>query len=82
MTKKLFLLCFLSFALGGCVTQVGGNESGGIVTGNGLTMATQTKFQAAEADCKKYNKRAIVKNISAWNGTLSYECVEIQSNVK
>ena len=63
-------------ALAGCAsTTVGGNGAGGVVTGNGWTMGTQKKFAAAEADCAKYGKQARVMKVSAWDGTLRYECV-------
>ncbi|WP_293679004.1 hypothetical protein [uncultured Phenylobacterium sp.] len=72
-------LIAVGLLVAGCAsTTVGGNEAGGVVTGSGLTMATQEKFAAAEADCAKYGKLARVTKVSAWDGTLSYECVQKQ----
>ena len=78
MRRLVLLLAVASSALiqGGCATTAGGNEAGGVVTGNGMTMATQKKFAVAEAECAKYGKIARVKKISVWDGTLNYECVE------
>ena len=75
--KRVVLAALTGSALmlAGCATTVGGNEAGGVVTGNGVTMSTQKKFAAAEADCAKYGKVARVKKVSAWDGTLTYECV-------
>lgn len=52
-----------------------GNEAGGVVPGNGITMATKAKFDAAQVECAKFGKLARVKKISAWDGTMTYECV-------
>ncbi len=75
--KRVVLLALTGSALiaSGCATTVGGNEAGGVVTGSGVTMSTQKKFAAAEADCAKYGKVARVQKVSAWDGTLTYECV-------
>jgi len=68
-------------ALSGCAqTVAGANEAGGIITGNGVTMATKKAFTIAEAECAKYSKIARVTGQSAWDGTLRYECVTKPTN--
>ena len=75
MKRLLFAPAGSAFMLASCASTLGGNEAGGVVTGNGITMSTQAKFNAAQADCAKYGKLARVKKISAWDGTLTYEYV-------
>lgn len=61
--------------LAGCASTATGNEAGGVVPGNGITMATKAKFDAAQVECAKFGRLARVKKISAWDGTMTYECV-------
>ena len=61
--------------LAGCASAATGNEVGGVVPGNGVTMGTKAKFEAAEAECAKYGKSARVRKQSIWDGTMTYECV-------
>ena len=65
----------LLLALTGCAQTVAGNEAGGIITGNGVTMATGKAVRMADEDCAKYGKIARVKSQSEWDGALRYECV-------
>lgn len=70
----------IMLALAGCAQTVAGNEAGGIITGNGVTMATKKALTLAEADCAKYGKIARVMGQSAWDGALRYECVAKPTN--
>ena len=70
----------IMLTLSGCAQTVAGNDAGGIITGNGVTMATQKALTMAEDACAKYSKIARVTSQSAWDGSLVYECIAKPTN--
>lgn len=75
MVRETALVISALLLLSGCASVAAGNEVGGVVPGNGVTMATKAKFDAAQVECGKYGKVASVRKISAWDGTMTYDCV-------
>lgn len=75
MNIHAIVLVLTAAMLAGCASVAAGNASGGVVPGNGITMATKAKFDAAQVECAKFGKDASVRKISVWDGTMTYDCV-------
>lgn len=73
---RIGLALLAALSLAGCASVATGNEAGGVVPGNGVTMATKAKFDAAQVECAKFGKVASVRKISVWDGTMTYDCVK------